>query len=112
VYEYRATVERVVDGDTVDLDIDLGLDVHAKERCRLYGIDTPEMRGESRPLGIEARDFLVEMVLGREVVAQTIKDRRGKYGRYLVALFLESGDDLLDVNQALIEAGHAVVYEP
>jgi len=120
MYEYRATVLRVVDGDTVDLDIDLGLDVHVRERCRLFGINAPEMRGESREAGEAAKEWLVNVVwpavsasgavreTAKNVVIQTLKDNKGKYGRYLAILIVDGEN----INDAMIAVGHAVEYLP
>jgi len=113
MYEYSATVERVVDGDTVDLDIDLGLDVHVHERCRLYGINAPEMKGESREAGMAAWKWLVGRIVeerdmpAHKLAIRTIKDKKGKYGRYLAVLYV---DGVFNVNEEMVEAGHAVEY--
>lgn len=103
-YVYRAIVERVVDGDTVDVMIDVGFHTSRKERLRLFGIDAWETRGEERERGLAAKQFLKEYVECKEVVVETIKDTKGKYGRYLAVLWV--GD--IDVNALLITLGHAV----
>lgn len=111
-YSYKATVHRVIDGDTVDLWIDLGLGVFSLQRCRLYGINAPEMRGRERPLGQSAKDWLEAQILPQSIVVRTFKDKAGKYGRYLVQIFTPGADDfdesLQSVNERMIAAGHAV----
>jgi len=121
MYEYRAKVLSVQDGDTVTLDIDLGLSVHIHERCRLYGINAPETHGvrkdsEEYKRGMAATEFLEEMIGGKEVLIRTYKDKRGKYGRYLVEIFeyAETDEGLApirpSVNAEMVEAGHAAPY--
>jgi micrococcal nuclease len=89
IYIYKAELIRVVDGDTVDLIIDLGFDTLRKERFRLYGIDAPEMRTEA---GKEAKAWLWEALQPLETIyVQTIqlstKAKRDKYGRFLAVLY-------------------------
>ena len=91
IYIYKAELVRVVDGDTVDLIIDLGFDTSRKERFRLYGIDAPEMRTEA---GKEAKAWLWEALQPLEAIyVQTIqlatKAKRDKYGRFLAVLYSE-----------------------
>ena len=107
-YLYEANVNEVYDGDTITVDIDLGLGtwVHS-EKLRLHRINAPEVRGESRPQGIASRDWLREQILGKEVIVQTIKDKKGKYGRYLAEVWLEGQN----VNDLLVENGFAEFKE-
>lgn len=107
LYYYRAKCVSVYDGDTVRLDIMLGLDVVLSNvSCRLLGINAPELRGSDKIAGIAARNRLRQLVLGEEIIIQTHKDRRGKYGRYLATLWCMG----INVNQKLIAEGHAVPY--
>lgn len=109
MYNYKAKIIDVYDGDTVTAMVDLGF-LHFQEmKLRLYGIDTPELRGEEREQGIVVRDILREMVLGKEVTIRSYKDKQGKYGRYLANIILEDG---LEVNQWLVDNGHAKEYCP
>lgn len=105
-YKYKATVIDVYDGDTITVFIQLGFDISFKTKLRLYGIDTPEIRGEERPDGLVSRDWLREKILNKEVIIQTYKDRTGKYGRYLATIFLEE----VNINLQLIEEGLAEEY--
>lgn len=105
MYEYNAKLIEVIDGDTVDLEIDLGFNVTVKERFRLNRINAPEKRGETKDAGLAATDWLKEQIKKAKVIkAQTLKDRKEKYGRYLVELFLD-GDC---VNDLMAHSGHAV----
>jgi len=108
MYEYWATVVRVIDGDTVEADVQLGFRVSLRTTFRLRGIDAPELRGAERPEGLAAKEYLQrsisELTHGtHELTIRTHKDRTGKYGRYLAELWI--GDT--NLNQALVTAGHA-----
>lgn len=112
-YLYRAEVVRVVDGDTIDVDIDLGFYVWIrKQRIRLLDIDAPEVRGESKEAGLAASEYLKGLIDGKTVIIRTAKgkdgaDRDDSFGRWLATIFLDG----LDVNQEMMRTGHAVPYE-
>lgn len=110
IYLYKAVVRSVYDGDTMRLDFDLGFGTWMMNKSvRLYGIDTPEIRGEERPEGLAARDFVRERCPpGTEVTVLSIKDSTGKYGRYLVNIFY--GEDLTNLNDELLAEGLARPY--
>ena len=107
-FVYQAELERVVDGDTVDVTLDLGFDVKLhKQRVRLHGIDTPESRTRNlaeKKLGLAAKERLKELCVGRFKVKSLGK---GKYGRVLGIPYTEDGQDIC---QLLIDEGHAVEY--
>lgn len=108
MYQYKAFVTDVYDGDTITVDIDLGLHVWLRgETIRLFGINAPEVRGESRDKGLEARDYLRELILKKEVVLRTYKDKKGKYGRWLGNVQVDG----IDVNQDMIDNDFAVKAE-
>ncbi len=114
LYTYRATVDRVVDGDTLDLTIDLGFHTFRKERVRLKGVDTPEMLGPDRVAAVAARNFAQDWLHGTSGVpegmtVQTERDKADKYGRMLVTVYAEGVD--VSLNQALLDAGHGVAYD-
>ena len=112
LYYYTAHITAVYDGDTVTADIDLGLKICAKgEKLRLHRINAPEMRGHEKAEGKLSRDFLREQVLGKTIFLQTIRDKAGKYGRYLAELWLEQDGELINVNDLLVNAGHAAYKE-
>jgi micrococcal nuclease len=110
MYEYEATVRRWVDGDTVDVDIDLGFGlIYSNQRIRLYGIDAPEQRTRDlveKERGLAATAYVNEQApVGSKVVIKTYKD--DKYGRILGEIFV--GDT--NLNTLLTVEGHAVRYE-
>ena len=109
LYHYRAVVQSVYDGDTCTVDIDLGLNTWIrKEKLRLFGINAPEMRGPEKEEGKKSRDFLRQQIDGREIFIQTIKDKKGKYGRYLGNIWLEKDGNWINVNDLLVSEGYAV----
>ena len=83
MYEYKCTVVNVVDGDTVDVDIDLGFGVWMrKQRIRMYGIDAPESRTSNKNekmYGLASKKFLIDMLDDKELILKTHKDAKGKY---------------------------------
>lgn len=108
LYHYKAVVRSVYDGDTVRLDIDLGCGVWlSNQTVRLYGINAPEVRGLEREEGIAARDALRAKIDGKEVEHHSIKDKKGKYGRYLSELYLDG----ISINSWLVDQGHAEYKE-
>ena len=114
MYEYRVKkVLKVVDGDTIDVDIDLGFDISFTSRVRLAGIDTPESRTTDKAektLGLEVKDRLKHLIsTANTVVIRTEKpDSSEKYGRILGWLFLDGAEK--SVNEALIADGYAWGY--
>jgi len=113
MYEYRVDIRRVVVGDTVDVDIDLGFGIWMKnERIRLYGIDTPESRTrdkEEKKYGLAAKMFL-ENMLDDNIIMKTNKDAEGKFGRILGSFWRTSTFAEQSVNDYLVEKHHAVRY--
>lgn len=107
LYHYKGHVTAVYDGDTITVDIDLGLRTWIRdEKIRLHRINTPEIRGSSRLEGLRSRDFLRELILEKEIVIETIKDRKGKYGRYLGEIWLKTGEDTyMNINDELVAKG-------
>lgn len=110
VFERRATVTRVVDGDTLHLSVDLGCDIDIAMTVRLYGLNAPE---HGTMDGNEATAFVERWVRDKAgehgFRLRTVKDRREKYGRYLADLL--PYDDGPSLCQALLAAGHAVPYD-
>ena len=118
-YNFRVVeINRVVDGDTIDVTIDLGFDLFKKERVRVAGVDTPEKRTrdlEEKELGIEATNWLKEKLDGAitgddDLVIRTeLIGGMGKYGRLLGWLYI--GDSELSLNEIMIEEGYAWAYD-
>lgn len=112
LYHYRAKITAVYDGDTCTADVDLGFKVVVRgEKIRLARINAPEIRGASRKAGLVSRDFLRELILGRDVLLQTIRDKRGKYGRYLGEIIVKKGRRNVNANDAFVQAGYAKFVE-
>lgn len=114
MYEYHVKkVTNVVDGDTIDVEIDLGFDISFSSRVRLAGIDTPESRTTNKAekvLGLEAKEYVKSKIKdAKEVVIKTEKmDSSEKYGRILGWLFLDGSK--VSVNEQMITDGHAWGY--
>tara|TARA_R100001082_G_C4360974_1_gene159340 strand:+ start:1434 stop:1847 length:414 start_codon:yes stop_codon:yes gene_type:complete len=110
MYEYKVTVDRVIDGDTVDVDIHLGFNVVlSKQRVRLHGIDTPESRTrnkEEKVRGLISKEYLKNICESSSIRLQS-KDR-GKFGRILGVLYKD--DETISINQKMCEEGFAVPY--
>ena len=114
MYEYRVKkVLKIVDGDTIDVDIDLGFSISYTQRVRLAGIDTPESRTTDKTekaLGLEVKDKLKKAIdAATNVVIKTEKpDSSEKYGRILGWLYLDNNN--VSINQTLIDEGYAWGY--
>ena len=111
MYEYKCTVDRIVDGDTIDVILDLGFDIRFKSRVRLYGIDTPESR--TRDLDEKARGKMAAAFVQSSVeegkliqIRTKLKDSRGKYGRVLGELIVDG----ININQLMIDKHYCVAY--
>ena len=105
LYEYEVEIVRVIDGDTVEADVDLGFRVHTQQILRLYQIDAPEMRGLSKAAGIESKSHLEQLLAAHEeITIRTLQDRTGKYGRYLAILLGRGGQNL---NEQMVIDGYA-----
>ena len=117
MYEYRCKVIKVIDGDTVDVDIDLGLDILLRdERVRIMGLDTPESRTRDKvekKFGLASKARLKELIGGKSgpilktQINKKGEDMRGKFGRILGDFVTEDGRMVTDI---LVEEGHAVAY--
>ena len=118
-YAYNAIVTKVYDGDTITVDIDLGLGVWLKKQTiRLYGINTPELRGDEREEGLESRAELIELLQFKggplttkpcHVTIKTYKVKKGKYGSWLAEVYAvdESNSSIFCVNDMLVRNGYA-----
>ena len=126
MFEYKAIVKKVYDGDTITVDIDLGFNIWQKnQKIRLADINAPEIRGEEREQGLISRDKLREWLpLGKIIRLVTLKDRKGKYGRYIGYVFpygddenfrhikeiVRNNTEMLSYNQRMIQEGFAKPY--
>jgi endonuclease YncB( thermonuclease family) len=112
MYTYNATVDRVVDGDTVDALVDLGFDTWKKVRIRLYGLDAWESRTrnlEEKKKGLAAKQYLIDQLESNNNNFILVSHGVGKYGRCLGEIFLKQ--DSWSINEMLITEGHAKVYD-
>lgn len=107
MYQYHCTIERVVDGDTVDAAIDLGFSIIYRTRVRLFGLNAPEVHGETKLAGLQAKEKLTTWLsTGVPIMIHTNLDKRGKFGRVLGTFFVGASN----INQRLIDEGYAVPY--
>ena len=117
VYEYSCKIVKVIDGDTADVDIDLGFGVWLKkQRIRFYGIDTPESRTrdlEEKKYGLMAKDIVLHYLpIGSKQTLRTRQDGKGKYGRILGEFIIHDGktDSQMTINNWMIREHYAVAY--
>lgn len=114
MYEYKVSrVYRVVDGDTIDVDIDLGFDVSIHKLVRLAGIDTPESRTKDayeKKLGLESKEWLKNKLKDAEIIRINTEkpDSTEKFGRILGWLYI--GSDTVSINETMIQQGYAWSY--
>jgi len=113
MYEYKATVKRVIDGDSLVLDIDLGFYMFMNEtKIRLYGLDTPEMNSDDPLLRLQAvlatRYLYDNLPVGSKVTIKTVLDKREKYGRLLATITTQDG---FNINDGLLENKLAINYK-
>ena len=118
-YNFRVvSIDKVLDGDTIDVTIDLGFDLYKKERVRIAGVDTPEKRTrdlEEKALGLDATDWmkkhLEDTIQGDEelTIRTELKGGMGKYGRLLGWLYV--GEDTVSLNEQMIKEGYAWEYD-
>lgn len=113
LYHYQAQVVSVYDGDTCTVDIDVGLGIWVKgEKLRLARINAPEVRGDEREAGLVSRDFLRTKIDGKQIMIQTIKDKTGKYGRYLAEILIQdANDNFININDLMVAEGFAEYKE-
>ena len=117
MYEYRCKIVKIIDGDTVDVDIDLGFGVWLhKERVRMFGIDTPESRTsdkEEKKYGLAAKGVVESFLpVGSNQILQTEKDAEGKFGRILGKFLVHDAktDAQMSLHEIMIREHHGVKY--
>ena len=116
MYEYRAIVTKIYDGDTITVAIDLGFKAWQKGmKLRLYGINTPEIRlgkktnAKDKKRGLEAKAWLEDKILGKQVILRTHRDKQGKYGRWLAEVYpADTALGSTSYNAQLVNKGMAV----
>mgnify|MGYP000039699875 len=115
MYEYPAQIIKWVDGDTLDVNIDLGFGiVYTNQRIRMFGINAPESRTrdlEEKARGLATKKYCMDTVPeGSWIILKTYKDRTGKYGRILGEILFEVNDVIYNLNQELVENDLAEAY--
>jgi micrococcal nuclease len=108
MYTYKATIINVIDGDTVDAIIDMGFKIHTTQRLRLNRIDTEEMHDpnlEKRKLAVEAKEYLKNTLLNKEVIIETRKS--DSFGRWLAEIVCED----ININNVLLEKNLALLWK-
>ena len=112
MYTYKAKLDRVVDGDTVDAHIDLGFDISVHKRIRLAGIDSPESRTrdlEEKARGLASKDRLIDLLKEGKFTLES--KEVGQYGRVLGVLLVDdANNNFININKTLVEEGYAVEY--
>ncbi len=103
---YRGKVVNVIDGDTIDVQLNRGFDDFTVKRFRLSGINAPEMKDV--PKGEEAKNTLSSMILNKPVIVKTKKDQTDRYGRFLGTIYLYEGQ--INVNEQMVKIGKATIY--
>tara|TARA_R100001082_G_scaffold73682_2_gene42409 strand:+ start:1171 stop:1566 length:396 start_codon:yes stop_codon:yes gene_type:complete len=119
MYNYNAKCTRVVDGDTIDAEIDLGFDIKVSKRIRLAGINAPESRTRNKvekKLGLAAKEKLIEILEGAANCFELESQELGKYGRVLGKLHIDriAGKDVITkvcINDELVKLGYATEYD-
>ena len=113
MYTYKAKLVRVINGDTLDIEIDLGFDLVTRQRLKLYGINTPDSKSPDNDIkqkGLDVKNRLIE-VLPKEFTVTTILNKRGKYGRILGNIYIvDEKNNKVCINELLVEEGHATRY--
>lgn len=114
MYQYFATVTAVHDGDTFKATVDCGFTVKVEQTFRMFGINAPELKGETKEVATLSRDELRRLILGKEVVIKSFRPdatlKQEKYGRYLAQVTVEINESPYDVNNHMVRTGFAVSY--
>ncbi|KZX16100.1 thermonuclease precursor [Methanobrevibacter cuticularis] len=104
LYNYKAKVTKVIDGDTIECDVDLGSNVYIHEKFRLNGINTPELTGSEKEEGKKAKEIVTSELLDKEIIIKSDKPlKTDKYGRWLATIYLDG----INYNETLLERGVA-----
>lgn len=110
LYHYKFILTRVIDGDTVVGDIKLGFDLSFQnQRVRLLHINTPEIRGEERPEGLKAKEYLINLISDKDIIIHSFS--KDNFGRILAELFFEDDNEWFSANVVLLNEGLALPYE-
>lgn len=108
MYEYKAKVIDVHDGDTITAIVDLGFRVQLEIKIRFFGINTPEITGPSKSEGLKSKQRVIDLISGKDIIIKTHKDKQEKYGRWLGDIYLPNST--ISVNQILLNENLAVPF--
>ena len=112
MHDYKAKVIQVVEGSVLLLDIALGFDVTVRQEIRLARIDTQEIRGEERDSGVRSKEYVEDVLHGvQEVIVSTIRDKKGKFGRYIAEVVFPKDGENKNLGDLLLEKGYAEEHE-
>ena len=106
---YSSKVLKVIDGDTLKVQIDLGFEIFCVTNIRLGRIDAPEIKGPERPQGLISKAELTEFIDDQEILIQSTE--KGKYGRYIAEVWIQKGETWININNWLLENELAVPYD-
>ena len=110
-YAYRAELVHIVDGDTIDVKLDLGFDITTVKRLRFLHLDAWETRGVEKPQGLLAKARIIELLDSADkLYVSTVMDAEGKYGRVLAWVWIEVDSVVSNINLVLLEEGHGDIY--
>ena len=112
LFHYKMTVTKVVDGDTIRGDVDLGFGfIQRNQEFRFTGINAPEIHGPSADAGLKTKQYVSDLITGKEIIIVTKKDSKEKWGRYLAEIFyLDATNNYVSLNKELIAKGLAVPF--
>jgi endonuclease YncB( thermonuclease family) len=112
LYHYKMTVTRVVDGDTIRGDVDLGFGfIQKNQEFRFTGINAPEIHGPSSAEGMKAKQYVSDLITGKDIVIVTKKDGKEKWGRFLAEIFyLDTTGNYVSLNKELVAKGLAIPF--
>ena len=112
LYHYKMTVTKIVDGDTIRGDVDLGFGfIQRNQEFRFTGINAPEIHGPSAAEGLKTKQYVTDLLTNKEIVIVTKKDSKEKWGRYLAEIFyLDATGNYVSLNKELVDKGLAVPF--
>jgi micrococcal nuclease len=113
MYEYKCITIRVIDGSTIDAEVDLGFNVLVRQRIKLHGVNAPDVRSADPAVKIKAQQARTRLseLIGKEFYCNTIMNKRGKAGRTLGHVYvIDTNENRIDINQTLISEGLAARY--
>lgn len=104
---YNGKVVNIIDGDTVDVVVQLGWGISINHRFRLYGINAPEISGEEKEFGLLSKQYLSSMIKDKDIIIYSIEDKYDKYGRFLGVLYVDENNSKKNVNLDMVLSGNA-----